>query len=61
MDGCKEMGWKAWCWPIEVDSLGFAGQSMFQMLKNVGIVGNQRKLLTDKTTKAQEEHLAGCC
>ena len=54
VDECKEKGWKTWCWPIEVGSRGFAGQSMWRMLKNLGIVGNQRKRLVDKTTKAAE-------
>ena len=54
VDECKEKGWKTWCWPIEVGSRGFAGQSMLRMLKNLGIVGNQRKRLVDKTTKAAE-------
>ena len=40
VDECKEKGWKTWCWPIEVGSRGFAGQSMWRMLKNLGIVGN---------------------
>ena len=54
VDECKEKGWKTWCWPIEVGSRGFAGQSMWRMLKNLGIVGNQKKRLVDKTTKAAE-------
>ena len=54
VDECKEKGWKTWCWPIEVGSRGFAGQSMWRMLKNLGIVENQRKRLVHKTTKAAE-------
>ena len=54
VDECKEKRWKTWCWPIEVGSRGVAGQSMWRMLKNLGIVGNQRKRPVDKTTKAAE-------
>ena len=55
VDECKEKGWKTWCSPIEVGSRGFACQSMWRMTKNLnGIVGNQRKRLLDKTTKAAE-------
>ena len=52
-DEFKEKGWKTWCWPIEVSSRAFAGQSMWRMLKNLGLVGNQRKRLVNKTTAAE--------
>jgi hypothetical protein len=40
---CRENGWKTWCLPIEVGCRGFAGQSLWSALRQLGITGIDRK------------------
>ena len=54
VDDCKSNGWKTWCLPVEVGCRGFAGQSLWQALRLLGITGMARKKLIGEVCQEAE-------
>ena len=52
---CRRNGWKARCEPIEVGSRGFAGQSVYRVLRLLGICGLQRRRAIRNILEAAEK------
>ena len=40
---CRQRGWKAWLFPVEVGCRGFPAQSVWRLFKSIGTRGNQRR------------------
>ena len=55
---CVQLGWKSWCFPVEVRARGFATNSVWQMASALGIRGKKRRELA-KDLAAQAER-ASC-
>jgi hypothetical protein len=54
VEECRENGWKTSCYPIEVGCRGFAGQSLWQALRSLGVTGKTRsKLISDVMREAE--------
>lgn len=55
---CASKGWKTYCYPVEIGTRGFAGQSLWRLLSTLGIVGNTRKkaikTICDTAVKASQ-------
>ncbi|KAK0156574.1 hypothetical protein N1851_000005 [Merluccius polli] len=51
---CRNNGWKAHCEPVEVGCQGFAGRSLLQTLKLLGVKGLQLKKATTNILEAAE-------
>ncbi|XP_052271521.1 uncharacterized protein LOC127872232 [Dreissena polymorpha] len=51
---CREAGWRAWNYPIEVGCRGFPAPSLGKMFQDMGIVGQARKLAIKKVSQAAE-------
>ncbi|XP_052280954.1 uncharacterized protein LOC127878469 [Dreissena polymorpha] len=51
---CREAGWRAWNYPIEVGCRGFPVPSLGKMFQDTGIVGQVRKLAIKKVSQAAE-------
>ncbi|CAC5386776.1 unnamed protein product [Mytilus coruscus] len=54
MTTCRERGWKAWLFPVEVGCRGFPAQSVWRMLQAMGIVGKARKTAVRQLGEAAE-------
>ncbi|XP_062387675.1 uncharacterized protein LOC134076569 [Sardina pilchardus] len=52
---CRSSGWKTRCDPIEVGCRGFAGQSLYQVLKRLGVRGLQMRRAIRSITDAAEK------
>lgn len=39
MEDCKDRGWCAWLFPVEVCSLKFQAESLWKLLTRLGILG----------------------
>ena len=55
MADCRQAGWSAWLFPVEVGSRGFPAQSMWRMLTALGIVGRERKQAIQAVGSAAEK------
>ncbi|XP_052240804.1 uncharacterized protein LOC127851227 [Dreissena polymorpha] len=51
---CREAGWRAWNYPIEVGCRGFPAPSLGNMFQDMGIEGQARKLAIKKVSQAAE-------
>ena len=51
---CRQAGWNAWNYPVEVGCRGFPAPSLGKMFQDVGIVGQARKLAIKKVSHAAE-------
>jgi hypothetical protein len=51
---CREAGWRAWNYPIEVGCRGFPAPSLGKMFQDMGIEGQARKLAIKKVSQAAE-------
>ena len=51
---CREAGWQAWNYPIEVGCRGFPAPSLWKMFQDMGVVGKQRKMAVKLIAKAAE-------
>ena len=45
---CKDKGWKAWNFPVEIGCRGFASNSLWRALGRLGISGQNRRTLIAK-------------
>ena len=54
VDDCVGNGWKARCLPVEVGCRGFAGQSLWQALRLLGLHGTARKKLIAEVCEEAE-------
>ncbi|CAC5354859.1 unnamed protein product [Mytilus coruscus] len=54
MTTCRERGWKAWLFPVEVGCRGFPAQSVWRMLQAMGIIGKARKIAVRQLGEAAE-------
>ena len=52
---CRQAGWKAWNYPVEVGCRGFPAPSLGKMFQDVGIVGQARKLAIKKASQSAEK------
>lgn len=39
---CQERGWRVWCFPVEVGTRGFVGQSLWRALRVIGVIGLEK-------------------
>ena len=51
---CRQAGWRAWNYPVEVGCRGFPAPSLGKMLLDLGIVGQACKLAIKKASYAAE-------
>ena len=42
---CQGRGWRVWCFPVEVGTRGFVGQSLWRALRVIGVIGLERRHL----------------
>ncbi|CAC5422198.1 unnamed protein product [Mytilus coruscus] len=54
MTTCRERGWKAWLFQVDVGCRGFPAQSVWRMLQAMGIVGKARKTVVRQLGEAAE-------
>ena len=47
-------GWRCQVWPVEIGARGFAGRSLGALLKEVGVVGGERKKIIKEMAEAAE-------
>ena len=40
---CAEAGWRLWCFPVEVGTRGFPGNSLWRMMEMLGLNGKMKK------------------
>jgi len=52
---CRKKGCKAWLFPVEVGTRGFPAKSMWKMLTELGITGQQRKQAIRSVSSAAEK------
>ncbi|XP_052236077.1 uncharacterized protein LOC127847893 [Dreissena polymorpha] len=52
---CREAGWRAWNYPIEVGCRGFPAPSLGKMFQDMGIDGQATKLAIKKVSQAAEK------
>ena len=52
---CRQAGWKAWNYPVDVGCRGFPAPSLGKMFQYVGIVGQARKLAIKKASQSAEK------
>jgi hypothetical protein len=43
VEQCQQQGWRCWLFPVEVGARGFAAQSLWKTLGNLGVKGQERK------------------
>ncbi|XP_030008310.1 uncharacterized protein LOC115431800 [Sphaeramia orbicularis] len=51
---CREKGWQAWLFPVEVGCRGFPAQSVWRMLTAIGVTGRERKMAARRMGEAAE-------
>nr|XP_034331688.1 uncharacterized protein LOC117690947 [Crassostrea gigas] len=51
---CQERGWRVWCFPVEVGTLGFVGQSLLRALRVIGVIGLERRQLIERLSREAE-------
>ncbi|XP_076155592.1 uncharacterized protein LOC143138965 [Alosa pseudoharengus] len=51
---CKDKGWQAWLFPVEVGCRGFPAKSMWSVLTALGISGKERKTAVRRIGEAAE-------
>jgi len=51
---CREKGWQAWLFPVEVGCRGFPAQSVWRMLTALGMTGKERKAAARRMGEAAE-------
>ena len=51
---CRQRGWSAWLFPVEIGCRGFPAQSVWRMLSNLGIKGGDRKRAVGRLGQAAE-------
>ena len=52
--GCLQNSWRCQVWPVEMGARGFAGSSLGALLKEVGVVGAERKKIIKEMSEAAE-------
>ena len=52
--GCLQNSWRCQVWPVEMGARGFAGRSLGALLKEVGVVGAERKKIIKEMSEAAE-------
>ena len=52
---CRKKGCKAWLFPVEVGTRGFPAKSMWKMLTELGITGQQKKQAIRSVSSAAEK------
>ena len=52
---CEKNSWRCQVWPVEVGARGFTGRSLGALLKEVVVVGVERKKNVDELAAAAEE------
>ena len=55
VDGCREQGWHAFCYPVEIGCRGFPAQSSWHMFAALGITGQRRRSAIQKMAQAAEK------
>ena len=48
-------GWRCQVWPVEIGARGFAGRSLGALMKEVGVVGAERKKIIKELSTAAED------
>ena len=43
VEECREKGWQAWPFPVEIGARGFPAQSIWKLLTALGMKGSDRK------------------
>lgn len=51
---CQERGWRVWCFPVEVGTRGFVGQSLWRALRVIGVIGLERRQLIGRLSREAE-------
>lgn len=51
---CKNKGWQAWLFPVEVGCRGFPAQSVWKMLTVLGIAGKEGRTSARRLGKLAE-------
>ncbi|XP_066299893.1 uncharacterized protein [Branchiostoma lanceolatum] len=51
---CRDKGWQAWLFPIEIGCRGFPAQSVWKMMTALGIAGKDRKTAIRRMGEAAE-------
>lgn len=51
---CREKGWQAWLFPMEVGCRGFPAQSVWLVLTTLGVAGRDRKAAVRRIGEAAE-------
>ncbi|KAI8514632.1 hypothetical protein Bbelb_072230 [Branchiostoma belcheri] len=54
VQSCKDNGWRAMCFPVEVGTRGFICQSTWRMLGAVGVKGRRRREVTKRVAEEAE-------
>ncbi|KAI8513308.1 hypothetical protein Bbelb_099470 [Branchiostoma belcheri] len=54
VQSCKDKGWRAMCFPVEVGTRGFICQSTWRMLGAVGVKGRRRREVTKRVAEEAE-------
>ena len=52
---CEESRWKAWCFPVEIGSIGVVGRSTIRALGEIGITGKERNTILEEITEAADK------
>lgn len=54
VETCRQRGWSSWLFPVEIGARGFPAQSVWRLLKDVGITGQRRKKAIKTLAEAAE-------
>ena len=55
MEECRQKGWSAWLFPVEVGCRGFPAKSLWRTLTALGITGRDRKQAVQAVSEAAEK------
>ena len=54
VEDCRQKGWSAWLFPVEVGARGFPAQSVWRMFHKIGVTGTKRKAAIKRLAEAAE-------
>ena len=55
MEECRQKGWSAWLFPVEIGCRGFPSTSVWKMFTALGVVGQGRKKAIQAASSAAEK------
>ena len=54
VEECREKGWRAWLFPVEIGARGFPAQSIWKLLTALGMKGSDRKKTVSNLSRTTE-------